>query len=92
MSEDQSKIIRIPISYKQRKLNENGIGYVPCEISSRWLQFNSVSDIVGGRELVMVNAMTIGKDDYPYKLFEMILDMDDLRRIVTEVKPIKTNE
>jgi len=85
---DNSKIIRIPITRKQREINEYGEGYVPCYVSQRWLQFNTVSDIVGDTEVIMMNAMTIDKNDQPYKLFEMILEKEDLIRALKSIKPL----
>lgn len=62
---DNEKIIKIPISYEQRKINENENGYVPCQISSRWLQFGEESSLLQGGEFISVDVMTLGADEQP---------------------------
>ena len=87
MSKD-SKIIPFPIksdtTYKQRMLNKWGKGCIPCFVSDRWLQFNTVSE--GDTELLMMNVMTLNKDGHPHKLCEMIIEKEDLIRVYKSIK------
>ena len=78
-----NKIIRMPISYEQRKINEFGNGYVPCDVSERWLQFSD-SGLKSGS--VLVNVMTMGSDDKPKKICEMVLNKEDLLRALENVR------
>lgn len=60
----KNNVIKFPITYLERKKNEMGKGYVPCIVSSRWLQFPSKA----GRKLsigepIEVSVMTIGADE-----------------------------
>ena len=45
-----TKITKLPITHKQRQINLHDFGYVPCEVSGRYLQLqknlkNSVSSV-----------------------------------------------
>ncbi len=82
----RDKIVNIPITDKQRKLNEMGIGYVPCYVSKRWIQFETVTGTYDGKELIILQIMTIGKDGKPYKLLEMIIEKEDIIRVVDSLK------
>lgn len=50
---EKNKVVRIPISHKQRQLNKHGEGYVPCEVSSRWLQFADTGTTNGSVLIVL---------------------------------------
>jgi len=92
MSND-SKVIPFPvrsdISYKQRMINQLGKGYLPCFVSDRWLQFNTVSEMYGDFELVTMNVMTLNKDGQPHKLCEMIIEKEDLIRVYKAIEKIE---
>jgi hypothetical protein len=81
------KIVKFPISHKQRLINKKGDGYVPCEVSDRWLQFNDVSHMVGNRELIELSVMTNGKNG-PYRICNLIVEKEDLERVLDMVEPI----
>lgn len=77
------KIIKMPITYTERKLNEMGNGYVPCQVSERWIQFpENTTDY----RFIPIEIMTIGKDEKPKKICEMIMNRDDIVRAVNAVK------
>lgn len=50
-------VTRFPVTYEQRKRNEKGLGYVPCKVSDRWLQFDNVSSYQQDGEYIWVNVM-----------------------------------
>lgn len=77
------KVIQIPVTYEQRKLNEHGLGYVPCLTSSQWLQFpeTAVHDI---NIPVKLMAQEDGED--PIQLSELRLSKDDLLRAINAIK------
>lgn len=80
MTED--KIVRIPITQMQRKLNEYGDGYVPCEVSERWLQFSKYSSENG---LIPVQVMTKGKNGDSL-ICELILKEHDILRALKTLR------
>lgn len=82
-----SKIIKFPVTYSQRKRNSMGVGYVPCEVSNRWLQFPDTSCLCEGGEFIQVDVMTLGKNEEPRKICEVILARADLERALQNVKP-----
>ncbi|AUN11581.1 hypothetical protein [Clostridium botulinum] len=86
---DNEKVIKIPISYSQRKINEMGNGYVPCEVSERWLQFDNESISLRSGEFIGVNVMTLGSDEQAKKICSVILNIEDIKRALANVKPQK---
>ncbi|EPY2271303.1 hypothetical protein [Clostridium sporogenes] len=86
---DNENVIKIPISYSQRKINEMGKGYVPCEVSERWLQFDEKSALCEGGEFIGVDVMTLGSDEQPKKICNLILTREDIERALANVKPQK---
>ncbi|HFK1761298.1 hypothetical protein [Bacillus cereus] len=75
----EEKVIRIPISSRQRRVNERGAGYVECEVTSRWLQFH------GGHEeldLIPVDVMTEDKNGKDRKICELVLRKEDLLKAI----------
>lgn len=81
------KVIRIPIEYKQRMINKYGQGYVPCEISGRWLQFPEESAFVGNEELMFVDVMTMDTcNDKPRKLCQLCVSREDILRALDNIK------
>jgi len=77
-----NKIIHIPISYKQRKLNQMGEGYVPCEVSSRWIQFPKEAN----ENYIPIDIMTIGENEKPKKICEMIVSKENLIKAINSIK------
>lgn len=84
--ENKGKLIRIPISYRQRKINEHGEGYVPCEVSERWIQF---PDEVSDERYIPISIMTTGSKQESRKICELIVSKDDLLRAIEKVKVTK---
>lgn len=81
----EEKIIEMPISYKERDYNLHGVGYVPCNVSGRWLQFNKT--YISKLGLVSVNVMTLGKDNHPKKICELVLNINDLKIELEKIIP-----
>ncbi|MDW7618033.1 hypothetical protein SC499_26120 [Peribacillus simplex] len=81
MSSDDNKLIKIPITNAQRKINEYGNGYVPCEVSERWLQFSEDGSSNG---LVKLNVMAIGANK-PRKVCELVLTKENILRALENV-------
>lgn len=83
---DEKKIVKIPISYEQRKINENGVGYVPCQVSGRWLQFNTM---VQDEKYIEVNVMTQTENNKFKKICELVLSKEDLLRAINSIEVIE---
>jgi len=91
-----SKIIQFPVrppkpanydkAHKDKMLDENGEGCIPCFVSNRWLQFNTMSDMCDSKELVMMNVMTLSKNGYPHRLCEMVIEKEDLIRVYKTIE------
>jgi hypothetical protein len=79
----KEKLIRIPISYKQRKINEYGEGYVPCEVSERWIQF---PDEISDERYIPISIMTTGSKQENRKICELVVSMDDLLGAIKKIK------
>lgn len=82
----KEKNIKIPITYDQRIRNFRGKGYVPCEISSRWLQFPEQSAMVGGKELMFVDIMTYNQDGEDKKICNLCIFREDILGALSTVK------
>ena len=72
--EDSNKIVKIPITFDQRKINKYGSGHVPCQISGRWLQVSETIEPELG--FVFLDVMT--NDDH--KICEMCVKVEDIQR------------
>lgn len=83
MSNNENNLVRIPITFKQRKINEYGKGYVPCEVSERWLQF---PDEISDERYIGVDVMTNGSDNNPKKLCELVVSKEDLIRAINSIE------
>lgn len=79
------KIIKIPISNKQRIYNSHGQGYVPCKISNRFLQFEET--YCESNNYVFVDVMTNGYDENPKKICNLCIDLNDLKNAISKLKP-----
>lgn len=77
------KVIQIPVTYEQRKLNEHGEGYVPCLVTNKWLQFPETAM----HEInIPVKLMAQEDDEEPIQLSELFLSKDDLLRAINAVQ------
>lgn len=77
-------IIKIPITYCERKKNELGPGYVPCQISSRYLKLHSISQ-VGDKNFIMLDVMTENENNEYKKICEMVIAIEDLNEAIKEI-------
>lgn len=82
MDEQSNKIIRVPITYDQRKRNELGDGYVPCQVSGRWLKF---SEEASDDRFIPVDVMTMGENKVPRKICELIISKEDILRAINSI-------
>ncbi len=72
--------------YKRLKARY-GARMVPCMVSGRYLLFPEQSaGHLGGGEFIPVDVMTMGGDDKPRKLCEMVITREDLLAALTACK------
>lgn len=81
----RNQIVRLPITHEQIRYNKHGPGYVPCEVSGRWLQFSTTSHVSGGHELLEVNVMT-NNGDGDRKLCELIIRKEDIVKALEQIR------
>ena len=81
----KSKIIRIPVSRSEREHNIHGTGYVPCNVSDRWLQFSDTYD--KELNLVFADVMTLDHNEKPKKICTLCLDVNELKAELAKIKP-----
>ena len=81
------KVIKMPIKAVQRWKNFVGQYGVPCMISERWLSFpkESAGHFQAG-EFIPIDVMTLGSNDKPRKICELIITREDLIRVINLVK------
>lgn len=66
------------------RLNEKN-GKLECEVSCRWLQFPKASDKFSEIEYICLDVMTLGASDKGRKLCELILDKQQLLKMLKEL-------
>lgn len=81
---DKKNVTPMPIAFKTYEYNAHGTGYVPCEVSSRWLQFSETFN--EKLRLVTVDVMTRDEYDNPKKLCSLCLNIDDLKNELDKIQ------
>ena len=80
------KVKRIPISYRQRDINQHDFGYVPCELTGRYLQFEST--YCEDNNLVFVDVMTTSEGTTePRKLTRLCDNIKFLQDVLSKIQP-----
>ncbi len=81
------KVVRMPISYNQRRKNEKGKGCVPCQVTGRYLDFNLKSAILNVREVITIDVMTSDtSDDKDRLITRIIVRREDLFEVLSRVQ------
>ena len=80
-------VIRLPIGWKQRWQNRMGDRAVVCQVSGRWLQFPDRAEQSGSEQWMIVDVMTLGSNENPKKLCELVLAREDLIHALNHVQP-----
>ena len=81
-----TKITKLPITHKQRQINLHDFGYVPCEVSGRYLRFDET--YCKENNFVFVDVMTTDTaSEKPKKLCQLCLDVELLKRVVHKIQP-----
>jgi hypothetical protein len=75
------KIIRFPKTFHDRMRNIHGDGYVPCEVTNRWLHVN-----VNGGEYIDVNVMTGDAETESKKICHLVLKREEILRLADKIR------
>lgn len=78
-------IVRFPKRSGDRKRLEAQEGKLSCEVSDRWIKFPSASDRFDDIEYLSLDVMTIGSNDKDKKLCEIIIDKQQLLKMLAEL-------
>lgn len=78
-------VVRFPRRSNDRKRLEAKQGKLSCEVSERWIKFPSASDKFEDIEYLSLDVMTRGSNDKDKKLCEIILDKQQLLRMLAEL-------
>ena len=79
-------IRRFPRPTANRRRLDLNAGVVRCEVSSRWLQFPDTATAFSDGTLMSIDVMTLGEDDQPRKLCELVLSKEDLIAMLDRVQ------
>ena len=78
-------IVRFPKRSGDRKRLEVKEGKLSCEVSERWIKFPSASDKFDDIEYLSLDVMTRGSNDKDRKLCEIIIDKQQLLKMLAEL-------
>lgn len=84
-----SNITKFPAALERRDWRNLKNGIVECQVSGRWLQFPETASEVGGKGFMSVDVMTLGGDERPRKICELILAKEDLLAMLEKIKTEK---
>lgn len=80
-----TNITKFPGSGERHDRRNLKTGIVECQVSGRWLQFPEKSAEVGGKEFMFVDVMTLGGNEQPRKICEMVLAKEDLIAMLAKI-------
>lgn len=80
---ENNNVTRISITYEQRMRNLKGPGYVPCEVSGRYLLFDSH---VSEEGYVHANVWS-SNGETDRKICDFVLKYEDLVNALNNMKP-----
>lgn len=79
------KIKRFPQGTERRERLNLAKNRVHCEISERWLQFPKIAHALSYDDFVRIDVMTIGSNGEDRKICELVLNMENLLRMIGKV-------
>ena len=79
------KVVRFPGRPADRKRRDSNRGILRCEVSGRWLQFPDASDKFSDMEYLHLDIMTLGTDEQKRKLCELVLDKQQLLKMLSDL-------
>lgn len=83
MIELNNKVVRMPNNnWTDRKRNQVGKGFVPCEVSGRYL---NIHDEEKGEYLIVDVMTSATKDGEDRKLTELVIRLKDLKKVLNQL-------
>jgi hypothetical protein len=82
----KGNLTKLPITDRQRIRNMQGEFSVPCEVSERWLSFGRTSDKLSSGEFIYMDVMTMGNNDKPRKICNLIITRENLLKVLSKIK------
>ena len=79
------KIARFPVDSKKRKRLKEKQGRIECEVSGRWIQLPEASNKFSDIEYLHLDIMTLGTSEMERKLCELILDKEQLLKMLNDL-------
>ncbi|MBA6390967.1 hypothetical protein H4J38_09295 [Colwellia sp. BRX10-3] len=79
------KIVNFPNKYERKKRVDLRNGELRCEVSERWVKFPKASDKYPNCEYLHLDIMTLGANEKDRKLCEIILDKEQLLKLLSEL-------
>lgn len=80
-----NNIVRFPRRSEVKKRTEAAKGRLSCEVSERWIKFPSASHKFEDMEYLSLDIMTLGSNEQDRKLCEIILDKQQLLKMLQEL-------
>ena len=86
---ERDGIVKMPITYAQRRKNMLGPLIVECEVSSRYLKFDKHSSISTNGEFIHLDVMSnpSGDEGKSRKLCELIVTREDILEALKNIVP-----
>lgn len=81
---DSKNLVKFPITYKERQYNLHGTGYVPCEVSERWLKFHETT-LDKSLGFIFVDVMTTNAHGEDKKLCSLCVNIYDLKKELDKI-------
>lgn len=79
------RVINFPRRRIDQKRRDAAKGILRCEVSDRWIQFPEHSEKSPDTEYLACDVMTLGSDEKPRKICEIILDKTQLMKMLIEL-------
>lgn len=79
-------VTQFPSRHESRKRFRRNKNQVPCQVSARWLQFPKDAWAFPNGTFISIDLMTIGSDENPRKLCELVLLKEDLVEMLNKLE------
>jgi hypothetical protein len=86
------KLCRFPGRWARQKRVDINQHIARCQVSQRWLQFPGAGSRFSEGTFLAVDVMTLGGDEKPRKLCEMVLLKEELESILTAIQVGEGND
>lgn len=82
------KIVSFPNKLERRKRMDSNRGKLRCEVSERWISFPEASWKTQNLDYLSLDIMTLGSNNKERKLCEIIVDREQLQKMLKDL-PVK---